>query len=356
MNAMTHQPDDEEEDLLQLDAFAPQPEVRAFARAELIACPACERANAPTRMQCLYCGAAMPSMSSAGDLRRPALRVLEAWEQGYNVVLLARSETAAELPRDALVEAAQFVRLEPEQLGRMLAARTPLPLARTADREEAALVERKLTPLGLAVEIVADETLAVETRLPQRVRRFEFDETGVQAWASAEGSPQHVAWSELMLLVVGRISRRQIEVEERRVRGTDGNVVDTREFYDDEGVLDLYATDAALHWRVKSDGFDYTCLGANKSLLAGENFTRLGLYLSARAPNAIFDSDYTMLRHLFQAAWPVAEATSSGLRRAGRGRVNREAITNVSNEVQFTRYSRLRQYYALRRAAPHTHR
>src|SRR5215216_7357352 len=102
---MTRPPRNDEEDWQTGDAFAPAPRVRAFAPAELVACPACGRANAPTRMQCLYCGAGLPAAAGADDLRRPALRPLEAWEQGYNVVLLAGAEAAPDLPRDALAEA-----------------------------------------------------------------------------------------------------------------------------------------------------------------------------------------------------------------------------------------------------------
>ncbi len=352
IDEMTRPPFDDE-DLPDIDAFAPQPGARAFAPEEMLACPACSRANAPTRMGCLYCGAAVPAPHGMDELQLPALRALEAWEQGYNVVLLPRAEDARALPHDAAVEAARVVRVEPEQLQLMLAARVPLPLARPAQRAEVALIERRLAALGLPVETIADETLAVETQPPQRVRRFEFTDAGLTAWASAEAAAQHVAWGGIMLLVAGRISRRQIEVEERRGLRAAGEVVDTREFYDDERVLDLYSNEPARNWRIRAESFDYTCLGAQKSLLAAENFTRLIAALCTRATAAVFDDDYTSLRHLLQGAWPVAEQTSSGLRRDRPGRMHTEAITTVSNETQFTRYGRLRQHFALR-ARTHT--
>jgi hypothetical protein len=151
------------------------------------------------------------------------------------------------------------------------------------------------------------------------------------------------------LLVAGRISRREIEIEERRGRRAQGEVVETREFYADESVLDLYMTEPGCNWRIKADGFDYTCLGAQKSLLAAENFARLCATLSQRATTAVFDDAYTRLRHLLQAAWPVAEQTSAGgLRRDGPGRLRTESVTSVNNETQFTRYGRLRQHFVLR--------
>lgn len=346
---MTVPPRDEEFDAL----LTPQPDGRAFTPEELVACPACRRTNAPTRMQCLYCGAALPASASADDQRRPALRPLEAWEQGYNVVLLPRAEAAPELTPDTLATAARLLRHEPEQLRRIIAARTHLPLARTAVREEAALIESRLAPLDLAVEVVADEALAVEAQPPQRIRRCEFADAELIAWASAEGPAQRVAWGEIVLLVAGRISRRQIEVEERRGRRAAGEVIETREFYEDEGVLDLYTSEPAGNWRIKAASFDYTCLGAQKSLLAAENFTRLYAALRTRAGNAVCDDAYNGLRHLLQAAWPVAEQTSAGgLRRDRPGRLHTEAVTSISNETQFTRYGRLRRHFAPR---PGTH-
>jgi hypothetical protein len=341
---------DDDKEWPDADAFrAPQPGIRAFAPEALVACPACQRANAPTRQQCLYCGTGLPVSAGADDLPRPAPRRLEAWEQGYNVVLLPRTEAAANVAPDLLGAATHLLRLEPEQLRRMLDARTHLPLARTAARPEAESLARNLAPLSLAVEIVADETLAVETRLPQRVRRCELTAEGLSAWASAETTAQRFVWSEIVLLVAGRISQRQIEIEERRGRHAQGMVAETREFSADEGVLDLYTTEPGCNWRIKADGFDYACLGAQKSLLAAENFARLCATLSRRATTAVFDDAYTRLRHLLRAAWPVAEQTSSGgLRRDRPGRLRTEAVTSVNNETQFTRYSRLRQHFVLR--------
>ncbi|HEX8068687.1 MAG TPA: hypothetical protein VF546_01965 [Pyrinomonadaceae bacterium] len=327
----------------------PAPQARAYAAAELIACPACQRTNAPTRLRCLYCGAALPAPAAGReDLRRPALRALEAWEQGFNVVLHARAEDAPELPPETVAEAARLLRLEPDLFARVLAARTPLPVACAASAEEAAFVERRLGALGLACAVVADETLGVAAQPPQRVRRFEFDDAGLTAWSGAEGAPQTVAWGELVLLVVGRISRRQIEIEERGGRRARGEIVATREFYEDESVLDLYTDEPARNWRVRAESFDYNCLGAGKSLLAAENFARLVAALRARAAAVVCDEDYQGLRHLLAAAWPAAEETASGLRRGRPGRLNREAITTVSNETQFTRYGRLRQHLLLR--------
>jgi hypothetical protein len=168
-----------------------------------------------------------------------------------------------------------------------------------------------------------------------------------------------VAWSEVVLLVKGRVTTRRIEVAERR-RGLAGRseTVDTRELASDEMVLDLYTSCVEGHeahaagglgFRVTSNGFDYSCLGEGKSLVAAENFDALVLALRGRAPSAVLDEDYARLRPLLSDVWPSAERTESlGLRRERPGRFNTEAVTTVSNETQFTRYARLRQLLVLR--------
>jgi hypothetical protein len=327
------------------------PAVRAFAPGEMVACEACLRANPPTRMNCLYCGEALPAATTKGDdLRRPTLRALETWEQGFNVVLWWRATD--KLGVDGLTEAAALLRLEAGQLREMTQSEVPLPLARIATRDEAALVDKKLRGLGWPVEIVSDEELGVETDPPKRIRRLEIGADALTGWASAEGEGACVEWGSVTLLVAGRIARKRIEVEERRGggrRGAEGEVVETREFHDDEGALDLYVAGARAGWRIMAEGFDYSCLGAAKGLTAAENFQRLVATLVERAPRARHDDSYRGVRHHLKFAWPLAEQTEAGsLKRIHPGRYNAEAVTSVTNETQFTRYGRLLQHFRRR--------
>ena len=222
--------EDDELPFLGEDAGA-QPLPRGFAPGEMVGCESCLRANAPTRMNCLYCGAVLPVTDAANDLRRPSLRALEAWEQGFNVVLVPPQGGAAAdgLSVDALSEAATLLRVEAGQLRGMHEARSPLPLARVASREEASLVEGKLRALGWRVETVADEDLAVETQAPKRIRRLEIGADALAGWTSADGASERVAWERVVLFVAGRIARKRIEVEERRGgRRTENEVIETR--------------------------------------------------------------------------------------------------------------------------------
>ena len=63
--------------------------VRPFAPEQMVACEECLRANPPTRMACLYCGRKLPQTPQGTALQRPALKKLEEWEHGFNVVTLA---------------------------------------------------------------------------------------------------------------------------------------------------------------------------------------------------------------------------------------------------------------------------
>ena len=298
-------------------------------------------------MSCLYCGAELPLTAAGAALRRPALRPLEEWERGHNVVLLPGAPPASPQTIDA---AAELLRLAAPRLIEAVDAREALPVARAASVEEAKLIEERLGALGFKVLIVADAELAEEAGPPRRVRRLEFGEGVLSAWASG-GEQASAPWGELVLLATGRIKTKRVEVEESsgRVR-PGGEVVDAREIFADEAALEIHTARDACGWRVMSGNFDYTCLGARKGLLALKNFEALVEELRARAAGAAFDGGYNRLRHLLGAAWPPAEREESGgLRRARPGKFNAEAVTVVSNDAQFTRYVRLRRLLEFRR-------
>ncbi|MCA1558250.1 MAG: hypothetical protein LC731_06900, partial [Acidobacteria bacterium] len=104
-------------------------------------------------------------------------------------------------------------------------------------------------------------------------------------------------------------------------------------------------------WRVASDSFDFSCLAERKGLIAAQNFATLIEVLRERSPNMHVDDSYNRLRHALAPVWPPEERTESkGLRRERPGRLNVEAVMTSDNEMQFTRYSRLRHLQKLREA------
>jgi hypothetical protein len=348
--------EDEEERLGGLDALG-EGAARPFAPEQMVACEECLRANPPTRPACLYCGAALPRTKQSAALWRPTLKKLEDWEQGFNVVTLARG--GGVLTYGDTEEVASFLHLDAGVLKEIMAAGRAMPLARVASADEAWLIVERLRELGLNTEVFPDEVLA---RRPTRARAFEFEEGALVCRAGPEAEPRRVAWSEVVLLVTGRVMSRRVEVAERK-RGLAGRseTVETRELTADEAVLDLYTSSVDEHeaqgaggagFRVLSGGFDYSCLGADKGLLAADNFKTLVAALRGRAPAALYDEEYARLRPILSDVWPSAERTESlGLRRESVRRFNTEAVTTVSNETQFTRYARLRHLLVLRARA-----
>ena len=324
---------------------------RRFRPEELVACEDCLRANAPTRMNCLYCGAPLPMTERSAALRRPALRKLEEWENGFNVVLHPPCSKAVP---ETIEEIATMLRLDAARLSEIAESGTPLPVARAASSEEAELIVGRLKARGLDAEVLADEALA---RTPVRVRALAFDTDSLVLLPTAEAEPARVAWSEIVLLVEGRIVTRRVEFEEQpsKLLGR-GRLVEAREVASDESVLDIYTShegDAAREgFRVLANGFDYSCLDENKGLLAIDNFKRLVAELRERSKQAAFDGEYARLRGTLTCVWPPSERTESGgLKRDRPGRLNTESVTVVSNEGQFTRYARLRRQLALRARA-----
>lgn len=319
-------------------------DARPFSHEEMVTCEECLRANPPTRLACLYCGAKLPLPEAAAHLRRPTLRPPEKWEEGFNVILLEGAAATEEL----LQEVASLLRLEREEAGRILEAAEPLPLARLNSLEEARLVEERLRACDLQVLVVSDTDLMMKDENRKRVRAFDFSDDALVAYVAGSSELLRAEWSDVLLLVKGRIIVRRVETEERR-KGSRGEIMQAREMAGDLLAFDLYTKGAVGVWRVASDSFDFSCLGARKSLIAAQNFAALIEALRERANHLMLDDSYDNFRQALAPVWPPEERTESrGLRRERPGRFNTEAVMTSDNETQFTRYSRSRYFLKLR--------
>lgn len=316
---------------------------RGFTRDQMVRCEACLRANPPTRTSCLYCAAQLPATEAGEALQMPTLRRLEKWEQGFNVILLPTD--AAPFPKEAVRTAVELLRLRPEDLGRIIEAREPLPVARAASSNEAALVERKLGELGFKALVIADTELGTEASSVRRARAFALTEDALVVHPAGGGEPSRVLWTEVSLLLTGRLIVCEVAVEERKGRRAEKEIVDARELSADEAVIDIYTTRDRGCWRVSASGFDFSCLGARKGLVAAQNLATLVSILRERAGRATYDDSYMRVRAALAYAWPVEQQTETrGWRRNAPGRVTTEEVARSDNESQFTRYSRLRRY------------
>jgi hypothetical protein len=319
-------------------------EPQGFSAEQMIRCEECLRANPPTRVSCLYCGAPLPVTESSAKLRKPVLRQPEKHQPGYNNILIPSDRVVT---GEAINAAAALVKLSPENVQALMSLNVPTPLARTASREEAELVSERLRDAGLSCITLGDEELGLSfsENSVKRVRAMRFDEVFLTIQL-AGGEEIEITWSDVILIVPGRLVETRVEITERLTRKPEKELVDTSEFFRDETVIDFYTAKHPFTWRVGASGFDFSCLENEKALIANENIARLQRVLVARARNAQVDDSYPRVRSLLELAWSTQqENQSSGWRRSAPGKLSVGLSTTKSNESQFTRYSRLRHYF-----------
>jgi hypothetical protein len=312
-----------------------------FAPDQMVRCDNCLRANAPTRVNCLYCGAVLPRDESSAFQRQPALRRLEKWERGYNNILLP---TGANLDEPAMAKAAALLRLTPENLASILTVGRALPLARASSLDEASLVRDRLRELGITSEIASDPENESDTGGVVRVRSMEIDEAGIYAYQTRETPPVRLLWSDLFLLVAGRIIVKRVEFKEQQSKRSENSLVDANEFVTDESVIDLYAQGESSAFRIAANNFDFSCLGADKGLIAAENISKLVQLIRRNAPEAVYDDSFNSVRKLLEWVWPSEQVNeSSGWRRERPGKISLGSATELNNQNQFLWYSRLQR-------------
>ena len=319
-------------------------EPQGFSAEQMIRCEDCLRANPPTRVSCLYCGAPLPVTESSAKLRKPVLRQPEKHQPGYNNILSPPDRAVSD---ETLNEAAALLKLSPDNIQALMSASVPMPVARTASREEAELVTERLRDLGLSCITLSDDDLGLSfsDNTLKRVRAMRFDEVYLTIQL-AGGEEIVVKWADVILILSGRLVETKVEITERLSRKPEKELLDTSEYFRDETVIDFYTATHPFTWRVGASGFDFSCLEKEKALIANENIARLQRLLVARAVNAQFDDGYRRVRNLLELAWSTQqENQSSGWRRSGPGKLSVGLSATKSNETQFTRYSRLRYYF-----------
>ena len=318
-------------------------EPQGFSAEQMIRCEECLRANPPTRVSCLYCVAPLPMTEAAARLRKPVLRPPEKHQLGYNNILLPRDQVA---PEDVISEAAKLLKLSAENVRELMSQSGPVPVARTASREEAELVSARLRDLGFDCLTLSDEELGSDN-VVRRVRSMTFDAESITIFQAGAAEVTEAAWTDIVLIVPGRLFETRLEIKERKTGKNENEILDTSEFFRDETVIDFYTASNSSTWRVSAGGFDFSCLGREKALVANENIGKLQRLIVSKAVNAQVDDSYARMRNLLELAWNTQQETqSSGWRRERPGKLSVGMATTRSNESQFTRYSRLR--YLLR--------
>jgi len=332
-------PKDNENVINPSDGPFPDSAVRSFTPDQMVRCESCLRANPPTRANCLYCGSALPVQPAAVVLQKPALRPLEKWEHGYNNILLP---SPANFSEGCLAETADFLRLEKEDLRRIVAAALPLPLARSSSKEEAELIQQRLKTAQMTSLIVADTLLGLDAAL--KLRALEFRDNGVDAYQSPQSAPLKISHDDFVLMVSGRITRKRVELTEERKR-SENRVLEADQFFADESIMDLYTKHETTPYRIASGSFDFSCLAERKLLVASENMSILISVFRKNVPTIGHDQTYNAVRKALEPVWRSEQQNeSTGWRRGRPGKYSLGSVMETSNESQFSRYSRLRYY------------
>ena len=316
-------------------------EPQGFAPHEMVVCEKCNRSNPPTRANCLYCAFPFAFDATATDLRRPSLRPMEDGELGYcNVVI-----PAAPVNYDVVAEVGSLLKLPNEPITKILGGTLPLPLTRIASFDEAKLIETRLQQLNISTFIIADRDLRVDEDRPVRVRAAEFSDDSLTLYQVTTDEHWEIPWADITLLVTARLTIKNLVSSERRASRGDTEIVDATETQTDEAVVEIYVHSRQSSFRIAANGFDFSCLGKRKQLLVNENFQQLLKLVLERAPSAKLDDSYKSARAALEQVWPTERRTESqGWRRAGLGKMTFGSVTQVSNDKQFSRYSRFRHY------------
>lgn len=312
----------------------------AFAAGQMVTCEACARSNPPTRLSCFYCGKDLPVTLGQAELVRPSLRRLENWEKGFNVIALG---VTTDLTPAGLQSVAAEVGLDVAVAAKIFAAGGRLPLARVESKREAQLICSRLKTINIKCGIVSDEVLDPET-LPRRLHGIEIEEAGIVLIDFNTRDRRTILASEIMLIVTGTLFEARTESFEQRKKGK-AKIIDQSETSKDESVIDLYSRGERGGFRILETGFDFSCLGREKGLLAADNMPRLLRRLSNAAPAAKVVETYSEVQQELASVWElVSRKNFEGLRRSGFGKSDFGNVVTVNNLQQFNRFSRIQRF------------
>lgn len=314
-----------------------QSENIAFGANEMIACAKCGKANPPNRTSCLYCATPIELPEDRKQQAKLNLRPLENWEKGFNIFFV---RTAGYTDSAG---AARYLLIDPETLTRMLAATHPLPIARIESEADAKIAVEQLKKFGVTASVVSDAVLQADTP-PTRLREIEFGDGSIIVTAFNTGDRTEIGRDDLLLVVTGTVIESKTEsVGKRKKKET--KLMQETETTSDEKLIDIYSGGDLIGFRVPTNGFDFSCLGAEKGLLASANMDRLRERLLNFSPDAKVIDEYSSNVSILSTVWEIdRQKDFQGLTRTGIGRSGFSNVARTSNLTQFTKYSRLQRH------------
>ena len=230
--------------------------------------------------------------------------------------------------------------VEAATLQPILTSTRALPIARVESDEHATFLSEKLANLGIRTRTVSDESL-LPTIAPMRLRGIAFDDGELVLTPFNPGDLMRVNRDDIALIVPGVVFEARTETLEKRKRKSTTTISETQTS-SDLRVIDLYSKHDPMGWRISSYGFDFSCIGPDKSMLVGENMESLVVRLMDECPSAklaaYFVDDHALLEH----CWPSeARKDAYGFQRSGFARKDLSSVSSTNNSVQLIKYSRL---------------
>ncbi len=309
----------------------------AFDAKQLIGCGKCARQNPPNRLNCLYCGNDLEISDLQNDFIKPVQRKLENWEKGFNLIRLSNSEIID------FSKAADFTNLETENLREICQTDKKLPLVRLESEKAARIVQKNLIGCGIETLLLSDETLAAD-KPNSRLRGIEFYQNEIILILFNQDEIYKIALENIKAIVIGVLFEKKVDSKEKRVKKGENKILEAAEISSDEILIDIYDKENPFGFRVLSKGFDFSCLGAEKKILAFENMKTLAEKLREIAPGAKFSDEYKKDREFLGKIWDVGYHSSTNLKKEGFGRLKIESSATTNNLPQFDKYSRLQWF------------
>lgn len=285
----------------------------------------------------MYCGFA---------LRADAIGVAETPERRR-----VQSQTEAELPRyiiatlrdkdlteDQINNAAALLGLSVFELSKALDVLGVAPLSVNATIEGAEALRSELMLCGLDAIIISEQQLELNAAAIE-ARQMEIRDDSLSMLGARGGGRVSTEWDEVEMLVTGHLHFSTLELEQQRKKRS-RKIIAERRFSADEAILDIYLRNLLVPWRIRSNSFDFSCLGEDKAITAFKNFASLNSLLRHRASKAIFNDDYVRLRPVLDKIWPTENSEQPRQRRRAGLRELEASVTHSNNEAQFDRYSR----------------
>ena len=315
-----------------------QSEKIAFDNRDMVECSACTRNNPPNRLACLYCGEMLDVDRLQPSALKPVRQASEAGGAAFSVISVPFSTDES----TDISAAARLLSLDHLVMQTIISAAVRLPLSRVASESEAGALRKLLSGHGVESVVVDERSLGAE-KPPIRLAGVEFLDSEVMVSTFNSRETIRIPYQEVVLMVEGVIAVNKVDQTERRRGGKSRTGSETFTAFD-EPILDIYSSKDTKGFRIVTSGFDFSCLGARKSLIAGDNLKELILQLSNACPNVKIIDGYRSLRAPIGQVWEVEmRRDAKGLQVTGFGKREISSVLSTNNLDQFTRFSRLQR-------------